>query len=254
VFAQLSASYVPDYFCAGTYGDSAAVYSFTTNQATLGRVKLLGAAAYSSRLFMLNELNHFYAACSFPTNSGGFGISVNGLGNTSYRSVQTGLAYGRKLSEQVDVGMQVNYHSLHVNGYGNAGTVSIEGGMIMQLTGPLRGGVHVFYPASKIETKEGVETFPAIYRMGFGYTVSKQALLQVNIEKEQGAKTAVLPSISYLIAEKVIAKAGLSTATSSYFFSAGFLLRYIQLNAVATYQPRLGITPGLMIVYQSKKN
>jgi hypothetical protein len=61
---------------------------------------------------MLNELNLFSASFALPTQSGNFGLQLHHFGNSVYSETQAGIAYGRKLSDYIDIGIQFNYYKM----------------------------------------------------------------------------------------------------------------------------------------------
>lgn len=53
-----------------------------------------------------------------------FGVKASYYGFTQYNETQAALAYARKLSDKIDIGVQFNYNALKIAGYGNAGAIS----------------------------------------------------------------------------------------------------------------------------------
>jgi hypothetical protein len=61
--------------------------------------------------------------------------------------------------------------------------------------------------------------------------------------------------IQYKFLPQFMARAGIATNTSNVYAGVGLFLKTFRLDVVASYHPQLGITPGLMLVYNfSKKN
>jgi hypothetical protein len=77
-------------------------------------------------------------------------------------------AYGRKLGGKIDVGVQFNYYSFKVAGYGSASSINAEGGMIVHVTEAFNIGVHLYNPTGVSVGKNAEEKLPAIYSAGFG--------------------------------------------------------------------------------------
>ena len=122
------------------------VFSFTANQASMAQLKNAAVAVYGDRRFMLNEPNHYTAAFGLPTQSGNFGLKAGYYGFSDYNETQLGLAYGRKLGNKMDIGVQFNYNGIRIAGYGNDATISFELGTILHLTEKLHAGIHVNNP------------------------------------------------------------------------------------------------------------
>ena len=225
------------------------VFSFASNQASLAQLEIFSAGAYSERKFMLNELALFSATAALPTHSGNFGLQLHRYGNSSYNEMQTGLAYARKLNESIDVGVQFNYYNVQVAGYGNAGAVNFEAGALFHFTDQLHGGIHVYNPTSSKLGKNEEEKLPAVYSVGLGYDASDDFFVSAEIEKTENLPLNVNAAIQYRFANRFLARAGVTTATSVYFLGAGFTLKNFRLDVMASVHPQLGVTPGLMLIY-----
>ena len=243
-------SLISPYLKTGAYSHNHDdVFSYNANQAALAKTTALTAGVFSERKFMLNELNLFSAAFALPTQSGNFGLQLHHFGNSNYSEMQAGIAYGRKLSDYVDVGVQFNYYTMRISGYGNAAAINFEAGAIFHFTDQLHGGVHVYNPTSSRIGKNEEERIPAIYSAGLGYDASDNFFVSTSIEKTENEELNVIVSMQYKFADRFLARGGVATATSVFFFGAGVSLQSFRLDATASVHPQLGVTPGLMLVY-----
>jgi hypothetical protein len=50
-----------------------------------------------------------------------------------------------------------------------------------------------------------------------------------------------------------MARAGISTASSNLYAGVGLYLKSFRLDVVAGYHTQLGVTPGLLLIYDFKK-
>src|SRR5215467_1466054 len=131
VHEPLSASYIG----LGTYSDDHLdVFSFHANQAALAKMKTVSVGIYGEKRFLLDELGLYNVALTLPTSSGNFGFDARYYGFSEYNESQLGLAYGRSLGHKVDLGVQFNYYSIRIAGYGNAAAINFEIGTIFHLT------------------------------------------------------------------------------------------------------------------------
>ena len=243
-------SLLSPYLKSGTYSvKQADVFSFSGNQAALAGIKHFGVGAFSERKFMLQELNLFSASIAFPTESGNFGLQLHHFGNTAYNEMQAGLAYGRRLSDYVDVGLQFNYCSLKIAGYGNASTLNFEAGAIFHFTEELHGGVHLYNPTSSGLGKNKGENLAAVYSAGLGYDASENFFVSVAFEKVEDLPLNINTAIQYQFAERFFARGGVATNTGTFFLGLGFNLKSFRADAMASVHPRLGVTPGIMLIY-----
>lgn len=225
------------------------VTSFTANQAALAPLDHFSAGIYSERRFLVAQLSWYSATVALPASSGSFGFKGDYFGDASYNETGVGLAYGRKLTDQVDIGLQINYYSFRLAGYGTASTINAEGGLMVHFSDELKIGVHVYNPTGVSVGKRQEEKLPVIVSVGLGYDVSKKVFMGAEVEKIESLPLNANVGLHYYFDEKLFAGAGLATATSSYYLAFGVLLKNNQLNVVAAKHPQLGITPGLQLIF-----
>jgi hypothetical protein len=218
-------------------------------------MKSASAGVYGERRFMLDELSLYQLAIAVPTNSGNFGVKAGYFGFSDYNESQMGLAYARKLGSKVDIGVQFNYNGIQVGGYGNSSAINFEIGTIFHLTDKLHAGVHAYNPVGGKYGKNSEEKLASVYTVGLGYEASDKFFISTEIEKEENQTVNVNAGIQYKFLPQFMARAGIATNTSNVYAGVGLFLKIFRLDVVASYHPQLGITPGLMLVYNfSKKN
>ena len=225
------------------------VFSFTNNQASLAQIKNAAAGVYGERRFMLTELSLYQLTIAVPTNSGNFGFKAGYFGFSDYNESQMGLAYARKLGSKVDVGVQFNYNGIQVNGYGNSSAINFEIGTIFHLTDKLNAGVHAYNPVGGKYGKNSEEKLASIYTVGLGYDASDKFFVSAEIEKEENQPVNINAGMQYKFLPQFMARAGIATNTSNVYAGVGLFLKTFRLDVVASYHPQLGVTPGLMLVY-----
>lgn len=229
------------------------VFSFTANQASLAQLKNAAAGVYGERRFFLAELNNYNAAIALPTSSGNFGLKAGYYGFTDYNETQLGLAYARKLGSRADIGIQFNYNGIRIAGYGNASAVSFEAGSVLHLSDELHAGIHVNNPVGGKFGKEQQEKLPAVYTAGLGYEASEKFFVSMEIVKEENQPVTVNAGIQYRFLSMLLTRAGVSAATSSAWIGIGLLWKTFRVDVVTSYHPQLGLTPGLLLVFNFKK-
>jgi hypothetical protein len=225
-------------------------FSFTGNQAALAGSKNLSVGIYGERRFMLADLNSYQLAFAFPTSSGNFGVQTNYFGSSSFNQSRLGLAYARNLGK-IDVGAQFNYHQLKIAGYGNAPAMNFDAGAILHISDQFQTGVHIYNPTRVSFGKNGEEKLPMIYSFGLGYDASEKFFIGTEIEKVEDQPVNLNAGLQYSFDEKLFARAGVSSATSLFYLGAGFLWSGFRIDVTASLHPSLGISPGLLLVYNS---
>ena len=231
------------------------VFSAVNNQAALAQIKDPSAGVYGERRFMLDELSLYQLAVAIPTKSGNFGVKAGYFGFSEYNESQIGLGYGRKLGSKIDVGVQFNYNGIRISGYGNSSAINFEIGTILHLTDKLNAGVHAYNPVGGKYGKDQVEKLASVYTFGMGYEASAKFFVSAEIEKEEDQPVNVNAGLQYKFLPQLIARAGISTNTSNVYGGVGLMLRSFRVDVVAGYHPQLGVTPGILLIYNfSNKN
>lgn len=200
---------------------------------------------------MLQEMAFFAASAVLPTSSGNFGFVTKRFGNSDYNETETGIAYGRKLGEKVAVGAQFNYYNLKVAGYGNSNTISVDASASFQFSEEMRGGFHVYKSTGASNGKHSGVNLASVYEIGFGYDASGQLFLTAIASKMEGRNVQVNAALQYAFADNLLCKAGVTSGTSSFYIGAGVKLKNFRLDAVSSFHPQLGITPGILLLFYS---
>lgn len=229
------------------------VFSFTSNQASLAQLKNASVGVYGERRFLLTELNNYTAVAALPTHSGNFGLKAGYSGFSDYNETQIGLAYGRKLGSKVDIGAQFNYNGIRINSYGNASAISFEMGTVLHVTDKLHAGVHVNNPVGGKFGKDQQEKLSSVYTVGLGYDASEKFFISAEIEKEEDRPVNVNAGFQYKFIPQLLVRAGISSATSSAWLGVGLTIKSLRLDITTSYHPQLGITPGLLLLFNLNK-
>lgn len=237
----------------GAYSmNHADLFSFTANQASLAQLNNAGIAVYGEQKFMLSELSYYTAAFATLTRAGNFGLKAVYSGSGDYNESQLGLAYARKLGKKLDIGAQFNYNGIRIAGYGNAAAVSFELGTIIHINERLHAGIHINNPVGGRFGKDRQEKISSIYTAGFGYEASDKFFLGAEIVKEEDQPVNVNAGIQYKFLPQLLARAGISTATSATWMGLGLSWKTFRVDIAASYHQQLGITPGLLLLYNLK--
>ncbi|HEV8283690.1 MAG TPA: hypothetical protein VGQ09_05240 [Chitinophagaceae bacterium] len=229
------------------------VFSFHANQAALAKTKDVSAGIYGEKRFLLKELSLYDASVALPTHSGNFGFDARYYGFADYNETQLGLAYAKNLGSKVDVGVQFNYYAIRVEGYGTASTFNFEVGTILHLTEKMNAGVHVYNPIGGKLGKNEEEKLASLYSAGIGFEASQEFFTSIEIEKEEDKPVNINAGLQYKFLPQLLARGGVSTATSSMYLGVGLYWRSMRLDAIASYHTQLGITPGLVLIFNLNK-
>ena len=236
--------------------------SFTGNQAALAQLKQVGVGIFGVRRFMLKETSEYTLGAALPTRLGNLGIQLNYGGFRNFNETRIGLAYARKLGKFVDVGVQFNYYGYKVPAYNNASALYFELGAIMHLSDKLNAGVHVYNPVGgKLSTSAplntsaplSVEKLASVYKMGIGYDASDKFFIGAEIMKEENKPVDVVAGFQYHFAKQFFAKAGFVSGSTMIYAGAGVGWMNLRLDISSAYHPKLGFSPGVLLIMQFKR-
>lgn len=226
-------------------------FSVSGNQASLATVHQFAAGVAGGKRFLIKELADYRAAIIMPTPSGNFGVQLAYFGNIDYHESVAALVYARKMGK-IDVGVQCNYNQIKTRTYPGHSFVTVEGGLICQLTDLLRLGIQV-YNLVPVKVKQVQYDAPTTFSAGCGYEASKSFYMGVNFEKIENLPVNIHAGIHYAFNEKIFIRTGISVSTQSFFLGIGFMMQSIRINATAALHPYLGLTPALLLLYQKSK-
>ncbi|HEX7848068.1 MAG TPA: hypothetical protein VF476_19855 [Chitinophagaceae bacterium] len=230
------------------------VFSIIANQASLAQLKNTSVAVYGERRFLLNELNNYRAVAAIKTSSGHFALNAGYFGFADYNESQIGLAHARKLGNKINIGAQFNYNGISIAGYGNAAAISFELGTVFHLTEKLHAGIHINNPVGGKFGKEQPEKLPSVYTVGFGFEASEKFFISSEIIKEEDQPVNVNAGMQYRFTSQLMARAGISSATTSGWLGAGLILQSFRIDIMASYHSQLGVTPGLLLLFNFKSS
>lgn len=224
-------------------------FSFSGNTGALAAAKKFAAGIFSDRKFGLKDLSTYAAAVVLPATSGSFGLRADYMGGASYNESSVGLAYGRKLGSKVSLGVGFNYFAMMAAGYDAASAIGVDAGVMIHLTPQLNAGVQACNPVGTSWSKDGMGRLPGVYRAGLGYEVSPQVFLSAEAEKAEDKPVSINAGIQYVLAERLVTRAGIHSATTMYYLGFGVKLKGFRFDVTASVHPYLGLTPGLLLLY-----
>jgi hypothetical protein len=228
------------------------VFSYINNQASLAQIKSTTVGVYGERRFLLTETSVYTLAAALPTKRGNFGINVKYAGFKNFNENQVGLAYARKLGSKVDIGVQFNYYGYKVPSINSANTVNFELGALVHLSDKINAGIHVYNPVGGKFSKTD-EKLTAAYKVGIGYDASDRFFVSAEVVKEEDFPINANMGMQYRFMEKLFARVGLASATSTGYAGVGIAWNNLRLDVSASYHPQLGLSPGLLLILNFEK-
>ncbi len=228
-------------------------FGFTANQAALARMDKGSLGCFGERRFLLSENSVFALAAAIPSKQGNFGVELNHAGFKNFNENKIGLAYAKKLSKLLDLGIQFNYYSCQVPQYGNAASLHVEIGAIAHFSENFCGGIHAYNPVGGFLGKGKSEKLASAYSFGLGYDASEFCNVSASIIKEEDKPVNVIAGVQYQFEKQFFAKVGCMSESSSFFAGFGLGWRNLRLDLSGSFHPQLGFSPGVLLILQFKK-
>jgi hypothetical protein len=243
------------YFALGAYSThNVDVYATRSNAASLAQLERSAIAVYGERRFMLQDLNLYTGSLGITTGSGNFALQGSYFGFNLSNQTQLSLSYGRKVTSKVDIGASFHYNQIKQAGiYGSASAVTGSLGLLLHLSDKVTAGINAYNPIGASFGKDNAERIPAQYNFGLGYEASDKLFLSTEIVKTENRKLDVNAGLQYKFVKQFFVRAGIATLTSNYYVGLGFNLKDFRLDIATSYHPQLGLSPGLLLLYEFGK-
>lgn len=224
-------------------------HSIWRNQASLAGLSGPTLIAMGEQRFLLSEIRSVAAGAAFPTASGTFALSVDYFGFDAFNQQQIGLAYGRKLLDEVSIGARFLFLNTRIPDYGQRGHLTFEVSVLAELLPELSLGAQIHNPL-QLEVTEN-ETLPTIFTLGLTWQPSDDVLISSELEKDIDFPARVKIGVQYRLIEAFSLRVGIGTNPTT----PGFGLAYqfdsgLSLNIASSHHPYLGFTPGFDVTYR----
>jgi hypothetical protein len=227
-------------------------FSFMSNPACLGTSNDFYGGLLVENKWMLKELDNYTLAASGILPKGGLGISFQYSGDADYNEQSLELAYGKNLGK-MEIGIRFDYLWDKAAGYPGVGFGSSSIGMRFHVSEKLITGWEVGLPVFGRAGETNTERGPRFFRMGFGYEWDSNLFIAIQIEKVSGLPMNVVCSIEYRYNEQFFFSFGINSNTGTPFFKTGWKKNHLCIQLYTMYEPVLGFSPGLILLWNGKK-
>jgi hypothetical protein len=205
---------------------------------------------YGERIFMMPELANYLFAIAVPISAGNTGLCFSRFGSKGYAQSRIGIAYARPIDKKIDIGIQFNYHSIKIEGYGTAAVAGFEIGSMFHFSDRFHFGVHIENPVGGKFGLNREEKLPSIIETGFGYRPSETFFMTAILTKQESVPVNVKIGFDYRMHSKMKFCAGINSEMGSYWFGAVLLMPRFSVSIFSSIHSRLGPTPGMMLNYE----
>ena len=228
------------------------VWSIKNNPGAMGQLNSTAVGiAYQNR-FLINELSNQSLAFNYHlTNKSNIGLYFQQTGFSLYRQLQTGLAYGMKLTDNFSAGVSLNFHRVAFGDiYGSVNAVSASVGLMYSLNKNLDLGLNIQnINRAKLDDYQD-ERFPTLFNIGLKYKFSQGTFWSLEAEKDILHPVNVKSGIEILTHDIFVVRLGMNSYPLQATFGAGLKLKQFQLDIASTWHTDLGLNPSMALSYK----
>lgn len=229
------------------------VWSVFHNQAGLAELESLNVGLYFHNKYGIKELSHSAFAVALPTKSGTFGLSYSFFGYSNYNESKIGLAFGKKLFENLSAGIQLDYFSTSIAGnYGRGGAVTAETGLIYSPVENLKIGAHAFNPVRSSYGTYDDEALASGLKIGASYLFSDKLLYLLEFESDFENTSNFKTGFEYSLSEDLFLRLGVNTNPSAYSFGAGYKLSAFIFDIAFSHHNVLGYSTMISLRFNKQ--
>lgn len=233
----------------GTQAVTTDVSSITGNQAGLANVSSLSLSFSAERRFHSSALNFYALSFAVPTTFGNFGMALQRFGNGDLNQQIIGIAYGRKLMDDLMIGVRFDYLQMRIAQYGKKSVATAEMGLQARVVPQVLLGFHVYNPF-QVRLLEG-ETLPVVIRLGVQYEASDKVKVFGEIDKISELPEGFAFGIEYLFLDRLAARIGYSTQPQLVTFGVGYSLdRRYSIDVGTSVHSYLGLSSAGTLKFQ----
>jgi hypothetical protein len=229
------------------------IFSGIINPAFLTTMKSCNIGIYAERRFLVDGLNNYVGAIGLPVANGGFSISVNYFGSVIYNAMKIAIGYGRTLGTKMDVGIQLNYNTISLEGYGKSMALGFTLGANFHVSDKFQMNMYLSNLIAGKFTSPNAGALPAVYSMSWRYRVSDFCSIAAGVTKEEGHAANINALMEYEFQRGMSVRTGIATSSFSSSILIGIILtiKKARLDISSNYHPRLGITPALGLLFDT---
>ena len=226
-------------------------FSFIFNPASLGEIQNFQSGILSERKWMLKELDYTEMTVCIPLGSGGLGTALQHSGDADYNEQSFDLSYGIRAG-RLQIGTGFVYSRDQASGYPAIGFGSASAGVCFHVSDKLTTGWALGLPVFGIAGKTNPEKGPQFFIMGFGYEYRPDLFMSVQVEKDAVLPVNITACIEYRYGDQFSFALGISGLAGAVYFKSGWKKHHLGIHIYTLYEPLLGFSPGLALVWDGK--
>lgn len=229
------------------------VFSVEHNSAALAETKWSSLGVTAVRKYLLQELNGLTAAGIIPLHNAGAGVLLNYFGSANFNCISITAVYGRRLSDNINLGAGVGYAMVRIPGYISRRNIEYGISSLIHLNSRLHFGIQADNPLAGRSKKKDEDRSRMLLKAGLGYEVSGQFLCGVNIVKGDDGPADLRFIAYYRFHPRVYIRAGAALTIAGIFCGLSLEWEGIRMDLNIMHEQALGLTPQLGFLFNPKK-
>lgn len=217
----------------------------------MGMMEQAGIGLSTQSFYMVEGgLNAIYGTGILSTQkSGVFGISAHYTGDATYNQSKIGVGYGRKLTDVLAVGIQLDYIGTRVTEIGSGQAFTFDIGVVYKPTKDITIGAKAFNPVRADNGMDNAEELPALINAGLSWKISDKVIICAEGEQEMNYDLRLKTGLEYHIVDALYLRGGYMSNPSMLCAGIGLSLKTFELDASVQFHQQLGASPGLGLRY-----
>jgi hypothetical protein len=195
--------------------------------------------------FGLMELSTAMIAGNYKSKVGAFGFGLRKFGFNLYKEISGCLSYSNEVFG-INVGINLNYYSLTIAGYGRDAAIGVDVGVLFPLVQNLQIGMstkNINMPT----LGERKEKLPQIFSTGISYSPVENLVVVMDYYKEVTYEGSFRFGTEYKVFDFASLRVGAANQPAVYSLGAGVEYKFIQLDYSFCVHQELGITHAFSI-------
>jgi hypothetical protein len=203
-------------------------------------------AAYVPGIFGMWEVKETAVSLSRSTSLGTLALSLSAFGFALYREFSVALAAARELNERIVLGVNLNFYSLKIDGYGSGQAAGVDIGALVHIAQDVSYGValrNVNRPAI------GDEPLPQSMAMGISVCPFPAARIAVGAQKDSRYPFELSVGVEYCIEDLLTLRFGASHEPSIIAAGIGIRTSLLRMDYAYTMHSDLGGTHCISVSF-----
>lgn len=230
------------------------VWAVNYNVATIAQINTPIISVNHNNRYMLKQLSENNMAAVFPTQKGVFGLYASRFGYTNFNENYFNIAYAKKLSNKIFVGIGVSYYIAYNAAITDKISVPLPLISVQyQHFSKLQVALSATNPINNYLSL--LKKHTANYLLGVNYTISDNIIVLGSIFINSNQRAVYVTGAQMPINSKFFIRSGIAISASMFSdferfcFGIGYKFKSIHTDMAFLNHPQLGYSPSISISY-----